>query len=293
LLTVFGVTGAATAENNPLATTALAPAQVDRALDELFVRQKQLTHLQVQVLSRKEGGVFAGATASSYGMAYAQLPDLLYFIDYGANGESTPENQRAYVLIDGSYLWDMKNGETPGVFEAERIEMKNAGERDLSITALLIGAEVSNARELRQVYEVSGTLDDFGAAGKSYHFRFKTLPGKDAAAKDETTELWVKVGDVIPWRLKTTATVKKTDIFSGEVQLKNTVSEKEFSHAQTNLSQPPLAPFNVTQTFYIGSLLAKFRDTKVIANGGVLPHAQLINDLKILYSRLQEKQVRP
>ncbi|MDR0867671.1 MAG: hypothetical protein LBP75_04235 [Planctomycetota bacterium] len=280
--------GVLAAEPQPVNSQPLSAAQTDQILDRIFAQQKQLTRLAVKVTSRKIGGIFSGSSTTTWGEAFAQMPDMLLFIDHGDLGKSG--NPLAYVLIDGSYLWDMKPGD--GGYEAERLDLKNAGDRDLNIASLLIGATVNNSRELREYYEVSGTRDTFGAggAGESYHFRFQTRPDKSRDNKDEASELWIRDGEIIPWFLRVTAKVKKTDVFSGETTYKNSVSEKEFTEVRTNLSNPPLPPFRVTDTFYVGQLLVKYRGTKVLEKGSVIPNAQLTNDLKILLSRLQGKQ---
>lgn len=272
-------------------TTALSHAETDAVLDKIFALQKKLTHLQTKVISRKTGGIFAGRAIATLGYAYAQMPDLLLFVDRGEVEKPLPENQASYILIDGMYLWDMKNSDTPDVYEAERIDLKNAGERDLNIASLLIGAEVNNSSELRQIYEVAGEVETAATGVKSYHFRFKTLPDKSKDEREEESELWIKDGEIIPWRLRVTTKTKKTDVFDeGKVTYKTTVSEKEFSDTQTNFSQPPLPPFAVAERFYIGTLLNKHRGTKVSERGQIIPNQQLTNDLKNILSRLQEKQ---
>ena len=278
------------ADPQPLRSVPMNDQQVDAALNQIFAGQKKLTHLQAKVTSRKEGGVFAGKSVETWGMAYAQMPDLLLFIDRGEVAKNLPENQANYVLIDGSYLWDVKNSGEPGAYEAERIDLKNAGDRDLNIASLLIGAEVNNSAELRGYYTVSGVFEDLGNLGKSYHFRFKTIPGKAKNNKDEESELWVRPGEIIPWKLKVTSQTKKADVFSGETTVKTSVSEKDFSDVRTNLSQPPLPPFQVVQTFYVGMLLKKYAGTKVTDKGEVVPNDRLYADLRTLLSRLQEKQ---
>lgn len=283
-------TVAAAADVQPLRSVAMNEQQTDAALNDIFAKQKQLTRLKAKVVSRKTGGVFAGKAVESWGVAYAQMPDLLLFIDRGEVSKNLPENQANYVLIDGTYLWDMKNSDETGTYEAERIDMKNAGDRALNIASLLIGAEVNNSQELREYYQVSATFEDLGALGKSYHFKFKTIPGKGRNNKDEESELWIRPGEIIPWKLKVNSQTKKTDVFTGETTVKTSSSEKEFTEVQTNLSQPALAPFPVVQTFYIGMLLKKHAGTKVTDKGEPMANDVLYNDLKSLLSRLQEKQ---
>ena len=289
-LGVMLAAGALAADPQPLRSVAMNDQQTNAALDQIFAGQKRLTHLQAKVVSRKEGGVFAGKSVETWGMAYAQMPDLLLFVDRGEVSRGLPENQANYVLIDGTYLWDMKNTGEPGAYEAERIDLKNAGDRDLNIASLLIGAEVNNSQELRNYYTVSGVYEDLGTLGKSYHFRFRTIPGKARGQKDEESELWIRPGEIIPWKLKVVSHTKKADVFSGETTVKTSVSEKDFSEVRTNLSQPPLAPFPVVQTFYIGMLLKKYAGTKVTDKGEVVPNDRLYADLRTLLSRLQEKQ---
>ena len=271
------------------ASTPLAGDAIDKFLDKIFSQQKFLTRLKARVLSRSLGGISKKAK-ETWGYAYAQMPDMLLFIDRGSVAKNLPENQAAYILIDGTYLWDIKAGARAGEYEAERIDMKNAADRELNIAALLIGADVKNSKELREFYTLVGSVDDFGGTiGKCVHVNLKTIPGKEKKGKKEDIDIWFKAGQIIPWKISIKRLVKRVNPFSGKVSYKSTTSEKIIQDMQTNLSNPPLPPYPAEQ-FWLGRLLRLYPAMKVMEKTRVISPAELQKDLNSILSTLRDKQ---
>ena len=272
-------------------STPLTDEQIDKTFDEIFAQQQKITRMQAKVVTSKKGGIF-NKLVQSTGYAYAQMPDRLLFVDYGENTAEQVEAKAAIILIDGFYLWDLKPGENEGAFDVERLAMKSAGDRDINIAALLIGADVKTGKQLREFYALTGSLDDLGAAGKSYQFNLKTLPGKEKQKRKEDVVVWIRPGEVIPWKIHSLRYTPKSvnplqQQTEGETQYKVTESTKEISELQTNLSNPPLTPF-APERFFFGEFLRKYPASKVQdGRGQELDKATLQQELDIILSRLK------
>ncbi len=279
-----------TAAGAPVSSQPLNDEQIDQTFDQIFAQQQKITRMQAKVVTIKKGG--SGPfkrDSSTVGYAYAKMPNCLLFIDRGEVSANLPENQSSIILIDGTYLWDLKPGDDEGAMEAERMLMKNAGDRDINIAALLIGADVATGKQLREFYLLSGELEDYGAEGKSYHFGLKTIPGKEKKNVTEDVEVWIRVGGVIPWKIKTIRLTKVIDVLgTGGATTKSSESTKIISELQTNLSNPPLQEYPA-ERFYFGELMKKFPKIKVVdGKGVVIDNAQLQQDLQNVYSRLKQ-----
>lgn len=282
---------AATASSQPM-----SDAEIDQTFDHIFAQQQKITRMTAKVITFKKGGGIFNKPSRTWGQAYAQMPDCLLFVDRGDVDKNLPENLASTILIDGTFLWDIKPGEREGTLEAERMAIKNAGDRDINIAALLIGADVATGKQLREYYLLTGKLEDLGAAGKSYHFTLKTIPGKEKKKVKEEVEVWIRPGEVIPWKIKS---IRKTPKGSNPLlqnmpasddtsSYKITESTKEISELQTNLSNPPLTPFPA-ERFYFGDFMQKNPSIKVVdSHGQEIDPAQMQQELASIFSRLKQ-----
>lgn len=293
LLIVLGLGGAGlmAQEQAQPSLQPLSDEQIDQVFDEVFAKQQQITRMQCKVITRKVGGIF-NKEVETWGYAYAQMPDLLLFVDRGEVTANLSESKAATILIDGTFLWDIKPADEEGGFEAERLSVNTAGDRDLNIAALLIGADVATGKQLREYYELTGWLVDLGAQGKSYKFMLKTSPGKEKNNRKEEVEVWIRPGEVIPWQINSVRlTPQATNPFGkGEAAsgYRRTASTKIISDLQTNLSNPPLPAF-APEVFYFGQFLKKFPKTRVIdGRGQELTPQELEASLQNVLSKLRD-----
>lgn len=283
---------AAAVDAVPASSQPMTDAQIDQTFDAIFAQQQKINRMSAKVITVKKGGGVFNKPSTTLGYAYAKMPNCLLFIDRGELSANLPETQAAIILIDGTFLWDIKPGDDEGTMEAERLLVKNAGDRDINIAALLIGADVATGKQLREYYLLSGALEDFGAQGKSYHFGLKTIPGKEKKSVSEDVEVWIRVGEVIPWKIKSIRTTKVMDVLGTGNATKSKVTEaiKLIAELQTNLSTPPL-PEYPAERFYFGELMKKFPKMKVVDGKGVpVDGAQLQQDLQNVLSRLKQPE---
>ncbi len=279
-------------DQNPVSNQPLTDQQVDKAFDDIFARQQQLTRLQAKIVTEKKGGGIFKRNVQTWGYAYAQMPNLLMFVDRGEIDKKLPETKAATILIDGTYLWDIKPGETDGSFEAERMSVRNTADRDINIAALLIGANVSTGKELRKHYELKGVVEKYADNSQSYHFMLKTLPGMEKRKVKEEVDVWIRPGQVIPWKITSVRFSPKGANPFGDNQastpaMKRTESTKYISDLKTNLTNPPLANY-APEVFWFGRYLEKYPNTRVMdTKGNVIAGAMLNNDLTAILSQLK------
>ncbi len=265
----------------------LTASEVDAAFDQVFSIQKKIKRMKAKVITEKSGGIFKNAKASE-AFVFAQMPDKLLFIDKGIDGKSVPENKYAIILIDGTFLWDVKPIDSDGVREAEQIDMKSAGNKDINIAALLIGADVASGKELRDYYDIEGSLEKFDDGTKSYHFVLKTAEGREVRNRKEIVDMWIEVGGVIPWKIKSVRMSPKINPLNPDApaKMKKTSSVKYITDIETNLSKNPLAEFPKSQ-FYFGTILKNNPGIKVVDSKGFdIDNEELKKDLEAAKKRL-------
>ncbi len=266
----------------------LTPVEVDQAFDQIFSTQKRIERMQAKVITEKSGGIFKKSKGTE-AMVYAQMPDKLLFVDKGRIGDNTKEDEYAIILIDGIFLWDVKSADGSGMREAEQIDMKQAGSKDINIAALLIGADVATGRELRDYYDIAGRLEEFVDGSRSYHFLLKAISGK-GKERDEVVDMWIEVGGVIPWKIKTQKQVKKVNPLNpnAPAKTKKTASTKYILDLQTNISKPPLPAFAKDQ-FFFGRIMEQNPRLKVLdGKGEAIPPEVLKKELAGVARSLQQ-----
>ncbi len=287
MLALLLTVSAEAVEKKVVAEKDLSAQEVDAAFDQVFKIQKKLERMQAKVITEKAGGIFKKSKANE-AYVYAQMPDKLLFIDKGNEGENVPPAQYAIILIDGVFLWDIKPADSKGVREAERIDMNSAGSRDINIAALLIGADVATGKQLRDYYDISGKLEKFSDGTKSYHFVLDTIDSKHKSKRKELVDMWIEVGGVIPWKIKTVRMVSKVNPLNPSAPAKTSkaVSVKYITDLQTNLSKSPLQKF-ASDTFYFGRLMQENPGIKVIDGKGFeIKKEELQKDLAAVRKRL-------
>ena len=277
------------AEKKVVADKVMTPAEVDKAFDRVFQIQKRLERMQAKVTTEKVGGIFKKSKANE-AFVYAQMPDKLYYVDKGNSGENVPPAQYSMILIDGIFLWDIKPMDSNGVREAEQIDMKSAGNKDINIAAILIGADVATGKELRDYYDISGKMEKFDDGSKSYHFTLKTIAGKERKKRKEIVDMWISPGGVIPWKISSVRMVPKVNPLNPDApaKIKKTTSVKYITDLRTNLSKKPLPVFK-SDTFYFGRIMQENPGMKVVdAKGNIIEKKVLQRELAGVYKRLQK-----
>ena len=287
LVLTFICSTAYSAEKKLIDKKDLSAAQVDKAFDIIFEKQKQLTRLKAKVITEKKGGIFKSSKAT-WAYAYAQMPDKLLFVDRGEVGKNLPQSQSAIILIDGTFLWDVKPADSSGVREAEQIDMNNAGGRDINIAALLIGADVASGKELREYYDIAGALEKFADGSISYHFTLKTAPGKEKRKRKEIVDLWIEQGSVIPWKIASIRMTPKVNPLNpnAPTKMKKSTSVKYITELETNLSKKPLNKYP-PERFFFGTIMQENPGIVVLDSKGIkVDKSELERDLKISRAHL-------
>ena len=277
------------AEKKVVADKVMTSAEVDKAFDRVFQTQKKLERMQARVVTEKVGGIFKKAKANE-AFVYAQMPDKLYYVDKGNQGENVSPEEYSMILIDGVFLWDIKPADGKGVREAEQIDMKSAGNKDINIAALLIGADVASGKELRDYYDISGKFEKFADGSKSYHFTLKTIAGKEKKKRKEIVDMWITPGGVIPWKIESVRLVPKVNPLNPQAPatMKKTASVKYITDLQTNLSKQALPAFK-PDTFYFGRIMRENPGMKVVdGKGNVIAKEVLQTELAGILKRLQK-----
>ena len=274
-------------EKKAIAEKVLSPEEVDAAFDQVFKIQQKIVRMQAKVVTEKMGGIFKKSKANE-AYVYAQMPDKLLFIDKGDIGSNISKKQQAIILIDGVFLWDIKPADESGVREAEQIDMKSAGNKDINIAAILIGADVASGKQLRDYYDIEGKLEKFDDGSKSYHFVLKTIKGKERKKRKEIVDMWIEVGGAIPWKIKTVRMVPKVNPLNPNApgKTKKTTSIKYILDLETNISSVSLKPFSPS-LFYFGRILKENPGMKVLDSKGLqIGKKELQKDLDAVSKRL-------
>ena len=274
-------------EKKAIAEKVLSPGEVDAAFDQVFKIQQKIVRMQAKVITEKMGGIFKKSKANE-AYVYAQMPDKLLFIDKGDIGSNISKKQQAIILIDGVFLWDIKPADESGVREAEQIDMKSAGNKDINIAAILIGADVASGKQLRDYYDIEGKLEKFDDGSKSYHFILKTIKGKERKKRKEIVDMWIEVGGAIPWKIKTVRMVPKVNPLNPNApgKTKKTTSIKYILDLETNISSVSLKPFS-SSLFYFGRILKENPGMKVLDSKGLqIGKKELQKDLDAVSKRL-------
>ncbi len=274
-------------EKKAVAEKALSPAEVDAAFDKVFKVQQKIERMQAKVITEKVGGIFKKSKAND-AYVFAQMPDKLLFIDKGDIGSNTSEKQQAIILIDGVFLWDIKPADESGVREAEQIDMKSAGNKDVNIAAILIGADVASGKQLRDYYDIDGKLETFDDGSVSYHFILKTIEGREIKKRKEIVDMWIEVGGAIPWKIKNIRMVPKVNPLNpnAPAKMKKTTSIKYITDLETNISKKPLKPFSKS-LFFFGRILKENPGMKVLDSKGLqIDKNELQKDLNAVSKRL-------
>lgn len=269
---------------------AMSAQEVDAAFDRIFARQQKLTRLEAKIVTEKKGGGIFKRSVKTWGQAYAQMPSYLKFVDRGEVKKNLPVSKAATILIDGTYLWDIKPGDTDGSFDAERMSVRSTGDRDINIAALLIGANVASGKELRRHYLLTGSLEKYADNTQSYHFTLKTIPGREKRKVKENVDVWIRPGEVVPWKITSVRlSPKGANPFSQKAAtgFKRTESTKYISELKTNLSASPLPPF-APSTFWFGTFLKENPQTRVMNTKGQIISGDILQaDLNDVYSKLK------
>lgn len=278
----------------------LSPEEVDRILDSIFIRQREIRRIQATILTEKSGGVFQ--KSRSLGMIKADGGGRFWFLDRGDPEENLSEEETSLILLDGVYLWELFPKDDPDApREAERRPWKQAAAegKNFDLTALFVGHTVRTVQELRDEFEIEGALCPeessyrFVLRRKSSSSEKEGLPSSDSVAegnegkknkesiKEKIVTVWIRPEEAIPWkaRSESVTTVWTVGAEGKQKKTKREMTEWTLWDVQTNLSGLPPFPIDTFLFPYVEGM-------KVInEKGDSIPPDILQNDLAALRAR--------
>ncbi len=259
----------------------LSDAEADAAMDEIFTRARAITRIEAALRTEKTGIKKEGKTTVAHEKIKYEAPDRVWWLSQGESEGEAKWEDCALLLMAGGAIWDIQprfEGE-PRRIERRRSTLVAKEGQSLNLAAFLIGSDIASAKEVRDRFEVAAVLEDEGAAAASYHFTLK--PKQEGAVLD----LWFRVGQALPWRVKSTERRKLVLPGGGEGRYKIVEEVRDLVDVRTNLDGLP--PFSV-ETF----LVPLEKDCEIVdaENQRALAAEEVAAEMKALRAKIESER---
>jgi len=217
----------------------LNDAEADKAMDEIFTRAREITRVEARLRTIKTGIKKEGRATVAHERIKYEAPDRVWWLNQGeVEGEAKWEDCALLIMADGA-IWDIQPrfADEPRRIERRRSNLMAKEGQSLNLAAFLVGSDIASAKEVRDRFEVTAAIEDEGTANASYCFTLK--PKQEGAV----LELWFRVGQALPWRVKSTERRKLVMPGSAEGKYKTVEETRELLEVRTNLDGlPPFPP---------------------------------------------------
>jgi len=257
----------------------LTEAEAKNVMRQLNENLKKVTRVEATIYNTKIGGAFA-EPATSVGIGKMMMPSYMWYEDRGDPNENLAKEMWSLLILDGKYLWMLNPAEGEGDKRiVERRELKENLDQlqGIGLTSLFIGQDIDDPDQLWLQYNVKCTRV-FENNKHLYHF---VLAEKESE-NNTVIDLWLPVGEVLPWKVKTTQTVKRRGP-AGRGNVSETSEEYRLENVKTNLTGLPPFPVN--------TFVFPFNPQNMVVNEGSTEIGDDVIELDIQQTRERMRNV--